>query len=104
VSWVTLTADRDEDLVQKPGVAETPLAACQATRVLRSELDRPLSDRFVCHVHATLREPVLDLPEAQTKSEIQSNRLADDPWRKAMPDVAGSASFHPVSLHSEDLS
>jgi len=53
---LSLTIDRDEHLVEIPGVAETTLTTFQSTCVLGSELDRPLSDRFIRHVHAALRE------------------------------------------------
>ena len=53
---LALPVDRDEDFVQVPCVAETALTAFQSAGVLCSEFDRPLSDRFIRNVHATLSE------------------------------------------------
>ncbi len=92
-----------EQFVQIPSVTQPALASFQSTRVLGSELDRPLSDSFVGHIHAALNEHFFDFPKAQTESKVGPDGVADDLLWKTMPKVAGSASFHPVSLPAEDL-
>ena len=52
----------------------------------------------------SLRQQILDIPEAQTVSVVQPHRVADDVRRKAMPKVAGSTRMHPGIVPRGELS
>jgi len=67
---VALPADRDEDLVQKPGVSESTLPLPKLGRVRRPELDAPVPDRLVRDGHTSLRQEILDVAEAQAEAVI----------------------------------
>ena len=89
--------------VQVPCVAETPLTTFQSAGVLCSELDGPLSDRFISHVDSAFGEQILNFPKAETESIIEPDSMTDDFWWKAVPDVAGSTTFHTAIVRRGDL-
>ena len=100
---LALPIDRHEDLVQIPCVAQATLAAFQTTGVLGAELHGPLSDRFISYVHSAFGEQILNFPIAETESIIEPDRMTDDLWWKAMPDVAGLTTLHPTIVRRDDL-
>jgi hypothetical protein len=100
---LSLTLNRDEHFIQMPGVTELTLATFPATGVLSSEFHRPLSDRLVSDIHATLDEHFFDFPEAQTESIVEPDSVADDLRRETMPHVARSVAFHPGIAPCDDL-
>ena len=92
---LALIVDRDEDFVQKPRISESTLTSLQPPGVIGAELPAPLPNSFVRHDDAAFGQQILDIPEAQAASVIQSDGVADDFRRKAMPKVAGSSNVHP---------
>ena len=69
-----------------------------AARILpRKQREVPHLGRSVGETSCTPAEESRH-PKAQTKSMIEPDSVADDFGWKAIPDVAGSASFHPVSV------
>jgi hypothetical protein len=100
---LALSVDGDEEFIQIPRVAETTLAAFQATRILTSEFSTPLANRFVGDTHAAFSEHVVHVAKAQTESIIESDSLANDLGWKTVPNVSGTASFHPGILPCDEL-
>ena len=91
---LALTVDRHEDFVQEPRIAESTLSSLQPPGVVGAELPAPLPNRLVRHDDASLRQQILDIPEAQAVSVVEPDGMADDVRRKAMPQVAGWACVH----------
>ena len=98
-----LTVDPYEDFVQEPRISESTLSSLQPPRVVRPELPAPLPNGFVRHDDASFGKQVLDIPEAQAVSVVNPDGVADDVWRKAMPEVAGSTSVHPGIVSRGEL-
>ena len=92
---LTLPVDRDEDLVQKPRIAESTLSTLQPPGVVGPELPAALPNGFARHDDTSFPQQILDIPQAQTVSVVQPHRVADDFSGKTMPKVAGSTSTHP---------
>ena len=91
---LSFTVDRDEDFVQEPGIAKATLPSSQLPRVVGTEFPAPLPHRFVRNDDSSFGKQILDLPEAQAKLIIEPHSVADDFWRKTVPEVARSAAFH----------
>ena len=53
--------DRDENLIHKPHVAQSPLSFAKLTRVLRSEFKTPLPDRLIRNNKAALSQQILSI-------------------------------------------
>ena len=87
-----------ENLVQVPRVTETTLSTLQSPSVFRPELDAPKSDRFIGNGDAALSQKILDIAQAQSKSVVQPDRMADDFERKSISAVARRVPFHLPSL------
>ena len=87
---LALTVDRDEDFVQEPRIAESPLSSPQLPGVVGAELPAPLPNGFVRHDDASFGQQILDIPEAQAVSVVQPHRVADDGrWCTVRPGKAG---------------
>ena len=69
----------------------------------RLDLAQPLPNRFVRHDDAAFGQQILDIPEAQAVSVIQTDGVADDFMLKAMPKVAGSSNVHPCIVPRGEL-
>ncbi len=100
---LALPVDRHEDFIQKPRISESTLSALQLPGVIGAKLPAPLSNGFVRHDDAPFGQEILDIPEAQAVSVIQSDGVADDVRRKAMPQVAGSTRIHPAIVPRGEL-
>ena len=93
-----LTVDRQEEFVQVPSVAQATFSALELSGVLRTKLPRPLSDGLVGHDDAPLGEEIFDIPEAQTESIVEPDRMADDLGREPVSVVARCFGVHRRSL------
>jgi hypothetical protein len=83
-----LAADRDEQFVEMPGVADNPGATSEASGVGRAEDLAPAPDRLVRDGDAALGEEVFDVAEAQGESVVEPDGMADDGGREAVPGIA----------------
>ena len=83
------TLDRDEHLVEMPGVSHPTESAPQPPRVDRTEPLAPLPNRLVGDRHASLREEIFGIAEAEAESMIESDRAVDDVGRESISVIAG---------------
>ena len=84
---MTFAADRDEQLIHVPDVAESALSSPQSTRIRWSKLPAPGSNGFVGYGDATLSEKVLDIAKAQSEPMVQPDGMADDLGWKAVASI-----------------
>src|SRR5262249_50063811 len=63
-----------------------------------TKLPTLLSDGFVADDDPTLCHEVFHISEAQAKSVVEPNSMADDIRRKSVSAIAGCVGFHPLSL------
>jgi hypothetical protein len=89
-----LTVDGDLDLIEMPYVMAAWRLSLQATGVIGAKFNGPASDRFVGHDNAALKKHFLDQTQAQGKSEIEPDRVCDDPGRKSVAFVADGTQGH----------
>jgi len=92
-----------EDLVQTPRVAHATPAAPQPTSVVESERPTPLANRLIRHGAPAFGKEILEARETQAETVIEPDGMADNLGRKAMPQVAGSASVHPGIVPGGEL-
>ena len=78
------TPDRDEHLVEMPGVSHPTVAAPQPPRVDRTEPLAPLPNRLVGDRHASLREEIFGIAEAEAEPMVEPDRVADDVGRESI--------------------
>ena len=83
------TLDRDEHLVEMPGVSHPTASAPQPPRVDRTEPLAPLSDRLVGDHHASLREAIFGITETQIEPMGEPDRVADDVGWESISVIAG---------------
>src|SRR5208282_2538653 len=79
-----LTRDRNDDFVQMPFIATRRSSSAHFIGKRAPELARPLAHRFVAHANASGGQHLLDLTQAQGKSEVEPDRRADDFRREPM--------------------
>ena len=79
---LTVAADRDEEFVQMPRVADWPRPTPEPSRVGRTESLAPVPDGLVRHRDAALGEEVFDVAEAEGESVVEPNGVADNRWRE----------------------
>ncbi len=84
---MALAADRDEQLVHMPDVAESTLSSPQRAGVFGSKFPAPRSNGFVGYGDATLREKVLDISKAESEAMVQPDSMADDLGWKAVASI-----------------
>ena len=72
------TLDLDEHLVEMPSVSHPTAPAPQLPCVDRTEPLAPLPNRLVGDRHASLREEIFSIAEAETESIVEPDRVADD--------------------------
>ena len=95
---LSLTLDRDQELIQVPGVAQATFSPLELSSVLSTKLPRPLSDGLVGHDDAALSQEIFDISEAQTESVVEPNSVADDLGREPVSAVARCFGVHRRSL------
>ena len=61
---------------------------------LHTEPITPVTHRFVCHGHATLKQQLLDVAQAQVEAVIPAHCIADDCRREAVAVERGSGRCH----------
>jgi hypothetical protein len=88
---MALAADRDEQLVHMPDVAEPTLLPPQGTSICWSKLPAPGPNRFVRHRDATFGKEIFNIAKAEREAMIQPNGVADDLRRKPVAAIQG---FH----------
>ena len=91
---LALPVDGDEELVQMPRIAESPLSPLEPPRVVRAELLTPLPNGFVRHDDAPFGGQFLHISETEAVAVVDPDRVADDVGRKAMSQVAGATRVH----------
>ena len=80
------TLDRDEHLVEMPGVSQPTAPAPQLPGVDRPEPLAPLPNRLVGDRYASLREEIFSIAEAEAESIVEPDRVADDVrWESIYP-------------------
>ena len=89
-----LAGDPDHHLIQVPSIARPETAPPQPSRDHRSEFQHPAPDGFIGDVEAPLGEEFLDVAIAQREAQVESDRVLDDHWRKAVAAV-GDFSHRP---------
>ena len=73
-------------LVQMPDIFTRRLLPTQLLGISRPEFAAPSPYRFIRHDDATLQQHFLHQPPAQRETEIQPNRMRDDPrWKAVVP-------------------
>ncbi len=85
------TLDRDEHLVEMPGVSEPATSAPSSARILRTEPPTPLPDGLIGDVDTPAGQHVLHVSEAEREAMIEPHRVADDVGWKPVSAVAGHA-------------
>jgi hypothetical protein len=84
-----LAADLQEDLVQVPDAARSPLAPAQAGREALTEVAHPATDALVADDDSTFKEKYLHVAEAEGETVVEPDRIRDDLGWEAVPmDVA----------------
>ena len=73
------TLDRDEHLVEMPGVSQPTAAAPQPPRVDRTEPLAPRPNRLVGDHHASLREEIFGIAETKTEPVSRPEELHPQP-------------------------
>ncbi len=81
------TLDRDEHLVERPGVSQPPRV--DRTEPLASRPNRLVGDR-----HAALREEIFGSAEAEAEPMGEPDRVADDVGRESLSVIAGRRAPH----------
>ena len=92
------TLERDEHLVEVPGVSHPTASAPQPPRVHRTEPLAPLPNRLVGDRHASLREEIFGIAEAEAESMVEPDRVADDVGRESISVIAGQLALHRPTL------
>ena len=95
---VPFAPDLHEYLVQVPHIAQPPLSTLELSCLLRPELPAPLPDGLVGDDNPPLRQKLLHITEAQGKSMVKPNAVADDFTREPVAAVATRIRFHPRNL------
>jgi len=95
---VSFAADRDEDLVQVSGAAQTTLPSLELYCVARTELLTPLADHLVGDHYTSLGQEILDVSETQSRSVVQPDCMADDLRRTTVTAIPWLVSIHPATL------
>ena len=90
--------DRDEHLVEMPGVSHPTAPAPQLPGVDRTEPLAPLPNRLVGDHHASLREEIFSIAEAETESIVEPDRVADDVGWESISVIAGRLTPHRPTL------
>ena len=83
------TLDRDEHLIEMPGVSHPTAAAPPPPRVDRTEPLAPRPNRLVGDHHASLREEIFGIAETKTEPMVEPDRVADDVGRESISVIAG---------------
>ena len=92
------TLDRDEHLVEMPGVSHPTAPAPQLPSVDRTEPLAPLPNRLVGDRHASLREEIFSIAEAEAESIVEPGRVADDVGWESISVIAGRLAPHRPTL------
>jgi hypothetical protein len=92
---LALAADRDEQFVEMPGVADRAGAASEASGVGAAERLAPAPDRLVGYGDATLGQEIFDVTEAEDEPVIELDRVADDRGREPVSGIAHDIGGHP---------
>ena len=92
------TLDRDEHLVEMPGVSHPTASAPQPPRVDRTEPLAPLPNRLVGDRHASLREEIFGIAEAEAEPMVEPDRVADDVGWESISVIAGRLAPHRPTL------
>ena len=86
-----LPADRDEDRIHMPSIAQPAMLAAEVPSKGATEFATPPSNRLVGECDAALGEKVFDIPEAEGEPMIKPHSVTDDLGWKAVTSLQG---FH----------
>ena len=92
------TLDRDEHLVEMPGVSHPTAPPPQLPGVDRTEPLAPLPNRLVGDRHASLREEIFSIAEAEAESIVEPDRVADDVGWESISVIADRLTPHRPTL------
>ena len=84
--------------VEMPGVSQPPAPAPQPPRVDRTEPLAPLPNRLVGDRHASLREEIFGIAEAEAEPMVEPDRVADDVGQESISMIAGRLAPHRPTL------
>ena len=90
-----LPADRDEDLIHMPGIAQPAMPTAQVPSKGETEFTTPQSGRLVGPGDVAPGEQVFDIPAAEGEPMTEPHRVTDDLGCKA---VASPQGFHRSSV------
>ncbi len=100
---LSATLDRDAHLVEMPGVSHPTASAPQPPRVDRIEPLAPLPNRFVGDRHASLREEIFGIAEAEAEAVSRPGGIAPPASRRTVreplgliPLPSGEHTWHPA--------
>jgi hypothetical protein len=87
--------DRQEELVQIPGVAHPASSGPKRPRILSAEGPTPLSDRLVGDGDSSLSEQIFSIPKAQTEAMVEPHRVPDNlGWESVSVVIRGGEAVH----------
>jgi hypothetical protein len=86
---VMFPCDGEHHFVEVPLVPGPRTAAPQLIGILLAKLAAPRANGFIRPLDATFTEELFHVPEAQTKSDVQPDSVADDLHRKAVILICG---------------
>jgi hypothetical protein len=93
---LSLTVDRDEDLVPAPCISESTLSSFQTPDIVETKLRAPPANGLIGHDDPSLGDQILDISEADTESVLKPDRMTDDFGWIAVSVVAGLRAFYPI--------
>ena len=94
---LALAANRHEEFVQMPCVADRPGPMPKPPRVRQAEGLAPVPDGFVRDGDAAVWEEVFDVAEAEGEPTVEPDGVADDGARESVAGIADVVG-HPATL------
>ena len=92
---MSLSTDRDEQLIEMSDIAEPALSLLQPLGVGWAELAAALPDGLIGDGDTAFGEQIFDVPEAQTETVVEPDGVADDFWRISVTTVSSRKGVHP---------
>ncbi len=81
---VVFAIDLDEHFIEVPLVARSRTPAAQFVGICLTELEAPLSNRFIGESHTTHCHDFFNVPIAESKAKVEPHTVVDDFCREAM--------------------
>jgi hypothetical protein len=81
---VTIALDGEKHLIELPFIAGPRTAASQLIGIWLAKFAAPLADGLLGHPHASLKQQLLHIAEAQAEPKVQPHGMTEDFHRKAI--------------------